>query len=65
MIRKSNKIKRIGLWLLITCGLLSLLFYGVSSFLAKPTVETITTHAPTSNSDNKNALREVNFEHRK
>ena len=65
MSRKSDKINRIFLWLVVAGGLLSLLLYGLSSFLAKPTVETITTHAPTSNSDNKNTLRQVNFENRK
>ncbi|MEP7038701.1 MAG: hypothetical protein ABI891_10170 [Acidobacteriota bacterium] len=62
MDRKSDKINRIFLWLLVTGGLLSLLLYGLSSFFAKPTVETITTHAPTFNND---AVREVNYKDQK
>lgn len=65
MSRKSDKLNRIFLWLVVAGGLLSLLLYGLSSFLAKPTVETIPTHTPTSNADNKNKPRQVNFENYK
>ncbi|MEP6901583.1 MAG: hypothetical protein ABJA66_07525 [Actinomycetota bacterium] len=48
-------------WFVLAACLLALLFYGLSAFTAKPTVETITTHAPVFNSNN-NQMREVDFQ---
>jgi hypothetical protein len=42
--------------------LLFLLFYGLSAFTAKPTVETITTHAPTPGANSSNLMREVDYQ---
>ncbi|MBA3693196.1 MAG: hypothetical protein H0X15_06185 [Acidobacteria bacterium] len=56
-----DKIDRIVLWLILVIGLVSLLYYGLASFVARPTTETITTHAPTVNSNN-NSMRTVNFQ---
>ena len=47
-------------WFVLTACLAALLFYGLSAFTAKPTVETITTHAPAFNADN-NQMREVEY----
>jgi Na+-driven multidrug efflux pump len=56
-----EKIDRIFLWLILTIGFISLLFYGLASFLARPTTETITTHAPAALNSNNNSMRTVNF----
>ncbi|MBS1797543.1 MAG: hypothetical protein JSS81_27215 [Acidobacteria bacterium] len=47
-------------WLVLAACLLGLLIYGLTAFTAKPTVETITTHAPVFNSNN-DQLREVDY----
>jgi len=59
--KKSKKIfyKHFG-WLVLAACLFLLLIYGLSAFTAKPTVETITTHAPVFNANN-NQMREVDF----
>ena len=51
-------------WFVLAACLLALLIYGLSAFTAKPTVETITTHAPVFNS-NSNQMREVDFQPQK
>jgi LPS O-antigen subunit length determinant protein (WzzB/FepE family) len=48
-------------WFILAACLAALLFYGLSAFTAKPTVETITTHAPVVNA-NTNQLREVDYQ---
>jgi hypothetical protein len=48
-------------WFVLAACLAGLLFYGLSAFTAKPTVETITTHAPVFNA-NSNQMREVDFQ---
>jgi len=48
-------------WFVLTACLAALLFYGLSTFTAKPTVETITTHAPVFNA-NSNQMREFDFQ---
>jgi len=48
-------------WFVLAACLAALLFYGLSSFTATPTVETITTHAPAFNANN-NQMREVDFQ---
>jgi len=40
-------------WIIFGCGLLILLLYSLSFFIGKPTVETITTHAPAANTQNE------------
>jgi hypothetical protein len=63
--RSFKKLKRIFYkhfwWFVLTLCLLALLLYGLSAFTAKPTVETITTHAPVINTNN-NQMREVDFQ---
>jgi hypothetical protein len=63
--RNFNKVKRIFYkyfwWFVLAACLLALLLYGLSAFTAKPTVETITTHAPAFNS-NSNQMRDVEFQ---
>lgn len=63
MERKSEKIDEIFLWFVLVGGLLALLLYGLSSFLAKPTIETITTHSANLNSNND--MMEIKFHSRK
>jgi len=60
----ADEINRMFLWLLLIASFLSLLFYGLSSFVAEPTVETITIQAINTNS-NANTMREVKFQSRK
>jgi len=48
---ESEKLDRVFLWLLLTGGLISLLIYGLASFIAEPSAETITTHAPAPKND--------------
>jgi hypothetical protein len=51
--KQIGRLKKTYGWLVLAAGLLLLLFYGLSSFFARPTVETITTHAPpAANSQN-------------
>jgi hypothetical protein len=63
--QKFNRLKRIFhrhfWWFVLAACLLLLLFYGLSAFTEKPTVETITTHAPAFNSNN-DQMREVDFQ---
>lgn len=47
-------------WFVFAACLAALLFYGFHGFTAQPAVETITTQAPTFNSNN-NQMREVDF----
>lgn len=61
---KTNRLKHILWWLLLSLGLLALLSYGLSSFLAKPSIETITTHAPSFNA-NSNMMRDAKYSRRK
>jgi len=61
MSRKLTKNNRIFLWVLVIGGFFSLLLYGLSSFIAKPIIETITTH-PQNRKSNKSDFREVNSE---
>ncbi|MDQ6788322.1 MAG: hypothetical protein M3033_16075 [Acidobacteriota bacterium] len=44
--RQTGRLNKTFGWLMLASGLLILLFYGLSFFFARPTVETITTHAP-------------------
>lgn len=61
---ESDKIDQIFLWLLLAAGFVSLLLYGLSSFVAAPKVETITIHAADTNT-NANKTRENGFSIRK
>ncbi|HEY0460351.1 MAG TPA: hypothetical protein VGC97_14530 [Pyrinomonadaceae bacterium] len=53
--------KRNFWWFVLAACLFFLLLYGLSAFTEKPTVETITTHAPVFNGNN-NQMREVDFQ---
>jgi len=46
---------------LLVAGILSFLIYGLSFFVSKPTVETITTRAPQFDSNNQ-LMRDVKFQ---
>ncbi len=59
---KADEIYRMFLWLLLTGGLVSLFIYGLSFFLVKPTIETITTRAPGANGSD---MRRVDYKNRK
>jgi len=59
--RKSKKVfYKHFWWFVLAVCLLTLLFYGLSAFTAKPTIETITTQAPVFNANN-NQMRDVDF----
>jgi hypothetical protein len=59
-----KKIKRVlrrnFWWFVLAACLFLLLLYGLSAFTEKPTVETITTHAPAFNANN-DQMREVDY----
>jgi hypothetical protein len=55
--RKTEKIDQIFLWLILAGGFLSFLLYGLSYFLARPTVETITTHSSNANYDKTTEIK--------
>jgi hypothetical protein len=61
-LKKTGKVFRRNFWWFVLAAcLLGLLVYGLSAFTEKPTVETITTHAPTFNANN-NQMRDVDFQ---
>ena len=61
-IKSKNELRFTVGWILFGVCLFSLLLYGLSAILSKPTVETITTDAIISNSNNSNVMRDVKFQ---
>jgi len=55
----ENNPKRIFWKVLFVAGLLSFLIYGLSFFVSKPTVETVTTSAPPTDSADQLPARDV------
>lgn len=59
----ENNWYNLGAWLVLASCLSALLFYGLSFFVSKPTVETITVN-PSNAVINSNQMQDIKYQHK-